>query len=119
MPSNHVLINNGMEFIVVDSKMEGLLRWLKQNGGAVENVNGVFLRKGIGRKNMAKRIARLTPRAIKIVGPRLAARATSRRPVIKLGHIPILGRIAKAAHTRQVLRDIAQATARVARSRRK
>ena len=36
MPSNHVLINNGMEFIVVDSKMEGLLRWLKQNGGAVE-----------------------------------------------------------------------------------
>ena len=36
MPSNHIVINNGMEFIVVDSKMDGLLRWLKQNGNAVE-----------------------------------------------------------------------------------
>lgn len=36
MPSNHVLINNGMEFIVVDSKMEDFLNWLKENGSAVK-----------------------------------------------------------------------------------
>ena len=119
MPSNHVLINNGMEFIVVDSKMEGLLRWLKQNGGAVENVNGVFLRKGIGRKNMAKHIAKLTPRAIKIVGPRLAARATSKTPTISFKTPFGIGALAKRLHTRTVIRNIAQATARVARSRRK
>ena len=36
MPSNHVLINNSMEFIVVDSKMNNFLRWLRRNGRAVE-----------------------------------------------------------------------------------
>ena len=36
MPSNHVLINNSMEFIVVDSKMEGFLTWLKENGSVVD-----------------------------------------------------------------------------------
>lgn len=36
MPSNHVLINNSMEFIVVDSKMEDFLNWLKENGSVVE-----------------------------------------------------------------------------------
>ena len=67
---------------------------------------------------MAKPIARLTPRAIKIVGPRLAARAISRAPVIRIPKgIPVISKIAEAAHTRQVMRDIAAATARVARSR--
>ena len=32
MPSNNVLINNSMEFIVVDSKMEDFLSWLRHNG---------------------------------------------------------------------------------------
>lgn len=36
MPSNNVLINNSMEFIVVDSKMEDFLQWLKDNGSEVE-----------------------------------------------------------------------------------
>ena len=36
MPSNHVLINNSMEFIVVDSKMKDFLRWLQHNGSKVE-----------------------------------------------------------------------------------
>ena len=31
MPSNHVLINNSIECIVVDSKMDNLLLWLKEN----------------------------------------------------------------------------------------
>ena len=36
MPSNHVLINNNVEFIVVDSKMEDFLSWLQRNGSMVE-----------------------------------------------------------------------------------
>ena len=36
MPSNHILINNSMEFIVVDSKMENLLEFLKHNGRVVD-----------------------------------------------------------------------------------
>ena len=39
MPSNHILINNSMEFIVVDSKMEKLLRWMKRNGNKVDTKN--------------------------------------------------------------------------------
>ena len=35
MPSNHVLLNNSMEFTVVDSKMEDLLSWLQHNGSSV------------------------------------------------------------------------------------
>lgn len=31
MPSNHILINNSMEYIVRDSKMDSLLQWLKDN----------------------------------------------------------------------------------------
>ena len=31
MPSNHVLINNGMEYSVPDSKMDNLLQWLEDN----------------------------------------------------------------------------------------
>lgn len=36
MPSNHVLINNSREFIVVDSKMDTFLKWLEENGSTVE-----------------------------------------------------------------------------------
>ena len=36
MPSNHVLINNSMEFIVADSKMDGFLEYLEQNGHVVD-----------------------------------------------------------------------------------
>lgn len=36
MPSNHVLINNSKEFIVVDSKMDTFLKWLEENGRTVE-----------------------------------------------------------------------------------
>lgn len=36
MPSNHVLINNSIEYIVVDSKMDEFLRWLEHNGSLVE-----------------------------------------------------------------------------------
>lgn len=36
MPSNHILINNGAEYIVVDSKMDDLLQWLKQNATATD-----------------------------------------------------------------------------------
>lgn len=32
MPSNHVLINNNIEYIVVDSQMDELLWWLDANG---------------------------------------------------------------------------------------
>ncbi len=37
MPSNHILINNSIEFIVVDSKMDDFLEYLKQNGNAVDS----------------------------------------------------------------------------------
>ncbi len=36
MPSNHVLINNSIEYIVIDSKMDTFLNWLEQNGSMVE-----------------------------------------------------------------------------------
>ncbi len=62
-----------------------------------------------------RRIARLTPLAKRIVGPELAARKPSIR--IPKG-IPFLGKLAQRSNTRQVLRDIATATARVARQRR-
>jgi len=32
MPSNHILINGSIEYIVVDSKMDAFLQWLKENG---------------------------------------------------------------------------------------
>ena len=32
MPSNFIIINNNMEYIVVDSKMDDLLQWLDTNG---------------------------------------------------------------------------------------
>ncbi len=35
MPSNHILINNSAEYIVVDSKMDELLRWLDTSGHPV------------------------------------------------------------------------------------
>jgi len=31
MPSNHILINNSMEYSVPDSKMDNLLQWLEDN----------------------------------------------------------------------------------------
>jgi hypothetical protein len=31
MPSNHILINNSMEYSVPDSKMDNLLQWLGDN----------------------------------------------------------------------------------------
>ena len=36
MPSNHVLINNAMEYSVPDSKTDDFLRWLQKNGCVVE-----------------------------------------------------------------------------------
>jgi hypothetical protein len=36
MPSNHVLINNSKEYIVIDSRMDMLLRWLNENGREVD-----------------------------------------------------------------------------------
>ena len=36
MPSNHILINNSIEYIVVDSKMGAFLQWLEQNGNLVD-----------------------------------------------------------------------------------
>ena len=36
MPSNHVLINNTMEYTVPDSKMDDFLWWLDGNGYAVD-----------------------------------------------------------------------------------
>ena len=36
MPSNHILINNSKEYIVVDSKMEAFLDYLSKNGGEVD-----------------------------------------------------------------------------------
>ena len=36
MPSNHVLINNGMEYIVADSKMPDFLLWLDENGSKTD-----------------------------------------------------------------------------------
>ena len=32
MPSNHILINNGIEYFVNDGKMDELIQWLRQNG---------------------------------------------------------------------------------------
>jgi hypothetical protein len=32
MPSNHILINNSMEYSVPDSKMDKFLLWLEKNG---------------------------------------------------------------------------------------
>ncbi len=32
MPSNHILINNAMEYFVPDSKMDDFLRWIDRNG---------------------------------------------------------------------------------------
>ena len=31
MPSNHLLINNAMEYNIPDGKMDDLLQWLRQN----------------------------------------------------------------------------------------
>ena len=31
MPSNHILINNSMEYSVPDSKRDNLLQWLEDN----------------------------------------------------------------------------------------
>ena len=36
MPSNHVLINNAMEYSVPDSKMGNFLRWLQKYGHVVD-----------------------------------------------------------------------------------
>ena len=36
MPSNHILINNAMEYIVPDSKMDDFLWCLDRNGYAVD-----------------------------------------------------------------------------------
>jgi len=36
MPSNHLLINNSLEYIVPDSKMEEFIKWLGENGEAVD-----------------------------------------------------------------------------------
>ena len=36
MPSNHILINNSMEYIVVDSKMDDFLQWLNENGSIAD-----------------------------------------------------------------------------------
>lgn len=32
MPSNHILINNSLEYSVPDRNMDKLIRWLKTNG---------------------------------------------------------------------------------------
>lgn len=32
MPSNHILINNAIEYSIPDSKMENFLLWLDENG---------------------------------------------------------------------------------------
>ncbi|KKN72928.1 hypothetical protein LCGC14_0406320 [marine sediment metagenome] len=40
MPSNHLLINNSMEYTVPDSKMDDFLEWLDRNGHAVETCLG-------------------------------------------------------------------------------
>lgn len=51
MPSNHILVNNSKEYIIPDSKMGDLLRWLDRNGntkgmaGRVYSINhGRFAR---------------------------------------------------------------------------
>lgn len=36
MPSNHILINNSKEYIVVDSKMDDFFLWLKENGSMID-----------------------------------------------------------------------------------
>ncbi len=36
MPSNHILINNGLEYSVADCKMDELIRWLSENGHTVD-----------------------------------------------------------------------------------
>jgi len=36
MPSNHLIINNSMEYSVPDSKMDNLLQWLKDNAYTVK-----------------------------------------------------------------------------------
>jgi hypothetical protein len=36
LPSNHVLINNSMEYIVNDNRMDEFLNWLNENGYAVD-----------------------------------------------------------------------------------
>jgi len=35
MPSNHILINNSIEYIVVDSRMDDFLHCLNENGHMV------------------------------------------------------------------------------------
>ena len=35
MPSNHILINNSLEYIVADSQMDDFLHWLNENGHVV------------------------------------------------------------------------------------
>jgi hypothetical protein len=32
MPSNHILINNNIEYVVPDRKMDRLISWLNKNG---------------------------------------------------------------------------------------
>ena len=32
MPANEIVINGTMKFIIVDSKMDELLKWLRENG---------------------------------------------------------------------------------------
>ena len=36
MPSNHILINNSMEYSVPDSKIDNLLQWLEDNAHTVD-----------------------------------------------------------------------------------
>ncbi len=36
MPNNYVLINNSIEFIVADSKIDDFLEYLGRNGSAVD-----------------------------------------------------------------------------------
>ena len=40
MPSNHLLINNSIEYTVPDSKMDDFLEWLDRNGHAVKTCLG-------------------------------------------------------------------------------
>ncbi len=40
MPSNYILINSSMEYIVGDSKMEEFLQYLEENGQKVKTCAG-------------------------------------------------------------------------------
>ena len=64
-----------------------------------------------------RKIARLTPLAKRIVGPRLAAKAVSKTPRISFNTPFGIGALAERLNTRSVIRDIARTTARVVRGR--